>query len=44
MEASCCPVKYDCGYNSTASSLHHEKLDNHKALSAKRKNRSNGEC
>lgn len=42
MEASCCPIKYDCSFNSTVSVLHDEKLANHKALNVKRKNRSNG--
>lgn len=41
MDASCCPVKYDCSNNSTTL-VHDEKLESRKHLSAKRKNRSNG--
>ncbi|CRL04287.1 CLUMA_CG017385, isoform A [Clunio marinus] len=43
MDASCCPVKYDCSSNATSSATAHEnKIESHKNVFAKRKNRSNG--
>lgn len=46
MEASCCPIKYDCSLtsNATAPSSDVNKLGNHNQLDVKRKNRSNGKA
>jgi hypothetical protein len=44
MEASCCPIKYDCRHNSTVSEIA-EKHENHeKNAIAKGKHRVNGIC
>lgn len=44
MEASCCPIKYDCSHNSTtAQTSKSEKVDlNAVNIDGKIKNRSNG--
>lgn len=42
MDASCCPIKYDCSHNSTALGMNVEHNNVNKIANMKRKNRSNG--